>query len=397
MRRLLAAAVAFVACTATPERQAPPLPRVEPDAAGFSAGALENVTRFLQERAGDGAFPGGVLVVGRGGAVAHVGVVGTYGESDRRRVDEDTIYDLASLTKVIGLTTATMILVSEGNLDLDQRVMEILPEMSGAGKERMLIRHLLTHTSGLEAWRPLHLETEDADGALRAIYEAPLQSEPGSHYVYSDLGAIMMTHVVERLAGTTLDRFVAARVFGPLGMTDTRYNPSSDDIDRITPTERDPWRGRLVHGEVHDENTAHLGGVSGHAGLFSTGPDLARFAIWLSDAWHDRLDPGAEPALPAELVRRFTHRQPGPEGSTRALGWDTPTPGGGASSGTLLDPLSFGHTGFTGTSIWIDPTRDLFIILLTNRVHPTRENRALLPLRGVVADLVVQALTAETP
>jgi CubicO group peptidase (beta-lactamase class C family) len=370
---------------------------VEPGAAGFSAGALDNVTRFLQEKADEGAFPGGVLVVGRRGAVAYTSAVGTYGESDGRRVDENTIYDLASLTKVIGLTTATMILVSQGQLDLDQRVTAILPEISGAGKERMLIRHLLTHTSGLEAWRPLHLETEDADGALHAIYEAPLQSEPGSRYVYSDLGAIMMTQVVERIGGTSLDRFLAARVFGPLAMTDTRYNPSSDDIDRIAPTERDPWRGRLVHGEVHDENTAHLGGVSGHAGLFSTGPDLARFAIWLSDAWHGRLDPAAEPALRAELVREFTRRQPGPEGSTRALGWDTPTPGGGASSGTLLDPLSFGHTGFTGTSIWIDPTRDLFIILLTNRVHPTRENRALLPLRGVVADMVVQALAAETP
>jgi CubicO group peptidase (beta-lactamase class C family) len=393
MRPAAIAVVALAACTATPDYQAPPLPRVDPAVAGFSPAALDSVTRFLEEKAAEGAFPGGVLVVGRSGTVVHVSTVGIYGEDDVRDVDERTIYDLASLTKVIGLTTAAMILASEGKLDLDRPVMELLPEMSGPGKEKILVRHLLTHTSGLEAWRPLHLETEDAEAALRAVHQTPLQSEPGVQYVYSDLGAITMTQVVERLAGMPLDRFLAARVFGPLGMTTTRYKPPAGDIDRIAPTERDPWRGRVIRGEVHDENTAHLGGVSGHAGLFSTGPDLARFAIWLLDAWHGRLRSGGDLVLPAELVREFTRRQPGPEGSTRALGWDTPTPGGGASSGTLLDSLSFGHTGFTGTSIWIDPTRDLFIILLTNRVHPTRDNRTLLPLRGIVADLVVRALS----
>jgi CubicO group peptidase (beta-lactamase class C family) len=143
---------------------------------------------------------------------------------------------------------------------------------------------------------------------------------------------------------------------------------------------------------VHDENAARLGGVSGHAGLFSNAPDLARFLLWLLDAWHGRLPEGAEPYLPAEVVRDFTTKQPGPEGSTRALGWDTPSPGGGGSAGHRLSPSGFGHTGFTGTSIWVDPERELFIVLLTNRVHPTRENRALLRMRGVVADSVVGAL-----
>ncbi len=177
-------------------------------------------------------------------------------------------------------------------------------------------------------------------------------------------------------------------------MTSTQYRPPAELQERIAPTEDDSWRGRLLRGEVHDENAFHLGGVAGHAGLFSTAPDLARFAIWMLDIYHGRLTDNG-PRLPTELVRAFTSLQPGPEGSTRALGWDMPTPGGGASSGHYLNPSSFGHTGFTGTSIWVDPVRDLFIILLTNRVHPTRDNRALLPLRGIVADMVVDAITDE--
>jgi CubicO group peptidase (beta-lactamase class C family) len=172
----------------------------------------------------------------------------------------------------------------------------------------------------------------------------------------------------------------------------TRFLPPEEWRTFIAPTEEDPWRGRLLIGEVHDENAARLGGVSGHAGLFSNAPDLARFLQWLLDAWHGRLPEDAEPYLPADVVRQFTTKQPGPEGSTRALGWDTPSPGGGGSAGHLLSPSGFGHTGFTGTSIWVDPERELFIVLLTNRVHPTRENRALLRMRGVVADSVVGAL-----
>lgn len=201
-----------------------------------------------------------------------------------------------------------------------------------------------------------------------------------------------MAQVVERVAGESLDRFLERRLFGPLHMRRTRYRPPEDWRPFIAPTENDPWRGRVLRGEVHDENAARLDGVSGHAGLFSNGPDLAIFARWILDAYHDRLLPDDPAALDGEVVRHFTAKQPGPEGSTRALGWDTPTPGGPSSAGTMMSASSFGHTGFTGTSIWIDPEREVFIILLTNRVHPTRENRALLPLRGVVADMVMEAL-----
>ncbi len=361
-------------------------------AVGFDEERLEDVTRFLESKVAEGAFPGGVLVVGHRGSVDYMSAVGVYGEDDPRPVADTTVYDLASLTKVIGLTTATMMLVADGALDLDRPVQEYVPEFVGEGKERVLVRHLLTHTSGIPAWVPLHLQTETKDEAVRRVLEWPLESVPGERYVYSDLGAITMAQVVERITGEPLDRFLDRRLFEPLQMRRTRFLPPEEWRAFIAPTERDPWRGRVLLGEVHDENASRLGGVSGHAGLFSNGPDLATFAMWLLDAYHDRLGTEAPVALPGHVVRMFAAKQPGPEASTRALGWDTPTPGGPSSAGTKMSPRSFGHTGFTGTSIWIDPEREVFIILLTNRVHPTRENRALLPLRGEVADRVMEAV-----
>jgi beta-glucosidase-like glycosyl hydrolase/CubicO group peptidase (beta-lactamase class C family) len=363
-----------------------------PGKAHLDMDGLRRVTRFLEWRVADGAFPGGVLLVGHRGSVRYVSPVGHYGADDPRPVSDSTIYDLASLTKVIGLTTACMLLVGEGKLDLDRPVVDYVPAFEGPGRSRVLVRHLLTHTSGLPAWVPLHLATASREEALARVLSEPLESEPGERYVYSDLGAITLTQVVEAVTGEPLDLFLERRVFAPLEMRYTRFRPPAEWRDRIAPTERDPWRGRVLRGEVHDENAAHLGGVSGHAGLFSIAPDLARFGIWLLDAYHGRLAEGSEPYLAPALVRDFTRKQPGPEGSTRALGWDTPSPEGGGSAGHLLSPASFGHTGFTGTSIWIDPERELLVILLTNRVHPTRENRALPRIRGEVTDSVVSAL-----
>jgi beta-glucosidase-like glycosyl hydrolase/CubicO group peptidase (beta-lactamase class C family) len=368
-----------------------PDPRLAADPT-FDAARLEGVTRFLESQVADGAFPGGVMVVGHRGAVVYRTAVGRYGEDDPRPVTDSTVYDMASLTKVVGLTTAAMLLVAEGKLDLDRPVQEYVPGFTGPRKAEVLVRHLLTHTSGLPAWVPLHLATANREDAVRRVLEEPLASRPDDNYVYSDLGAITLAQVVEAAAEQPLDEFLDIRVFQPLGMRYTRFLPPASWRPFTAPTERDPWRGRVLRGEVHDENAARLGGVSGHAGLFSTGPDLARFALWILDAYHGRLPIDAPVQLPATVVREFTRRQPGPEGSTRALGWDTPTPGGGRSSGTMLSPASFGHTGFTGTSIWIDPQKEVFIILLTNRVHPTRENRALLSIRGMVADSVLSAL-----
>jgi beta-glucosidase-like glycosyl hydrolase/CubicO group peptidase (beta-lactamase class C family) len=360
-------------------------------AAALTPERLDGVARLLEDQVDEGAFPGAVLAVGYRGAVV-TRAVGRYGEDDPRPVSDSTVYDLASLTKVVGLTTATMLLASEGELALDRSVQSYLPGFRGAGKEQVTVRHLLTHTSGLPAWDTLYLKADTPDEAVEIVMRTALESAPGEHYVYSDLGAITLTKVVEAVAGEALDTLLARRLFAPLAMGHTRFRPPEEWLPVIAPTERDPWRGRLVHGEVHDENAFRLGGVSGHAGLFSNAPDLTRFARWLLDAHAGRLEEGVDPYLPTDLVRDFTSRQAGPEGSTRALGWDTPSPGPRSSAGTLLSPSSFGHTGFTGTSIWIDPERDLFIILLTNRVHPTRENPAILRIRGQVADSVVRTL-----
>ncbi len=251
----------------------------------------------------------------------------------------------------------------------------------GPGKERVTIRHLLTHSSGLPAWRPLYTETTTRATALALADTTALLRQAGDTFVYSDLGAIVLTQAVEAITGERLDGYLDARVVQPLRMGSTRFLPPSAWRDRIAPTERSQ-DGTIIRGTVHDENAWRLGGVSGHAGLFSTAPDLARFARWLLTAW--RQDSGQ--------VRAFTKRQGIPPGSSRALGWDTPSEN--SSAGTKLGAHGFGHTGFTGTSIWIDPDKDLFIILLTNRVNPTRENGRIARVRPRVADLVVDALSA---
>jgi CubicO group peptidase (beta-lactamase class C family)/beta-glucosidase-like glycosyl hydrolase len=351
-----------------------------------------DIDRYLEAEVAAGAFPGGVLWVGHAGRPIHTAAVGVYGTTDDRPVDTATVYDLASLTKVVGLTTAAMLLVADGVLDLDRPVAAYLPAFGDNGKATVRVRDLLTHTSGLAPWRPLYREASSPDSALAMVLAEPLASPPGTRYAYSDLGAIALAQLIERVAGQPLDALLAERLFTPLEMRATRFRPPAEWKPRIAPTELDPWRERVVHGEVHDENAAFLGGVSGHAGLFATAPDLARFLGWLLDAYHGRLAPDASVSLPAGVVREFTRRQPGPDGSTRALGWDTPSLSGSGSSGSLISPSGFGHTGFTGTSIWVDPERDAFVVLLTNRVHPTRDNSAIFRVRRTIANAVMRAL-----
>ena len=339
------------------------------------------VIEYLQSQV-DSAFPGAVIAVGQNGHVRLLVSVGHYGFDDRRLVTPETVYDLASLTKVIGLTTAAMMLVDSGKLDLDAPVQRYVPAFQGVNKERVTIRHLLTHSSGMPAWRPLYAEAKTREEAVALVDTTALLRQPGDTFIYSDLGAIVLTQAVEAITGQRLNDFLDARLFGPLGMTSTRFLPPESWRNRIAPTENDTvFRHRLLHGEVHDENSGRLGGVSGHAGLFSTAPDLARFATWLL-----RLR-----TIDSLHVRDFTHKQGIPPGSSRALGWDTPSEN--SSAGTKMGPNAFGHTGFTGTSIWFDPDRNLFIILLTNRVNPTRANTKILQVRRRVADLVNDALT----
>jgi CubicO group peptidase (beta-lactamase class C family) len=352
------------------------------------------VTHFLDSVIADGVAPGAVLAVSVNGR-HYVHGTGRLGLDDPRRPDGRTLYDLASLTKVVGLTSAMMLAVRDGRLSLDSVVGEYPGDpASGTEPVPVTVRHLLTHSSGLPAWRPLYRETQSRAEAIALARSTPLDTVPGTRFAYSDLGAIWLTALVEEAYGTRIDSLLMREVFAPLGLRDTRYLPPPEWRDRIAPTEDDPWRGRVLRGEVHDENAARMDGVSGHAGLFSSAEDLLVFADWLlaahaQDGVLAAASNGDRPALAGLAVREFTTRQDLPPGSSRALGWDTPSQP--SSGGTLIGPSAFGHTGFTGTSIWIDPGRQMAIILLTNRVHPTRSNNRLGPIRGAVAERVMRA------
>jgi beta-glucosidase-like glycosyl hydrolase/uncharacterized protein YbbC (DUF1343 family)/CubicO group peptidase (beta-lactamase class C family) len=372
-------------------RRAMTLRTAAPEDIGFQPGGMEEVDRVLEHFLEEGAFPGGVLAVGHRGALVHLRPFGRLSsDADAPAVEADTIYDLASLTKVVATTTMAMILVDEGRLDLDAKVQDFLPLFRGPGKETVTIRHLLTHSSGIDWWAPLYEEIRGQKAYLQRIQAMELVYEPGTDFKYSDLGIILLGEILSRVSGQLLDEFVRERVFEPLAMTDTLYRPGEDRLSRIAPTEYDAWRGRLVRGEVHDENAFALGGVAPHAGLFSTAGDLSRFVQMLMNGGvleHHRI-------VSRETVELFTRRA-GDGDSTRALGWDTKSPEK-SSAGALFSDRSFGHTGFTGTSIWVDPERELFVILLTNRVHPTRDNQLIRRVRPAVADAVVKAL-ASTP
>jgi CubicO group peptidase (beta-lactamase class C family) len=307
-------------------------------------------------------------------------------------VTDSTVWDLASLTKVIGTTSAILQLVAEGRVELDQPATRYLPRWTAPRASEVTIRHLLSHSAGLPAWRPLYKEAWSAEEAIAQVYATGPDTTPGYRYVYSDLGFILLGEVVREVAGMPLDSYLLSRVFLPAGMRETRFLPSPLWRSRTAPTEIDPWRQRQLRGEVHDENAFQLGQVAGHAGLFTTGRDLTRFAQlllrggWLTDASGARLD-----ILPEATLLTFRQRQPF-GGAHRALGWETPT--GTNSAGQRLSDEAFGHTGFTGTSLWVDPGRDVFVLLLTNRVNPTRQRTGIGRVRPALADAVVAALEA---
>ena len=342
-------------------------------------GALD---RVLQRALQDSAFPGAYAVVGtHSGILAQAGV-GQLDADDPTVPDAKTLWDLASLTKVVGLTSGVMRLVQAGKLDIDSPVQRYLPEWTGQWKARVTVRHLLTHSSGLPAWRPLYKEATSPAQALALVLATPLDTVPGVRMVYSDLGAILLGQIVNRVAGVPFNVLATREVFEPLGMRETTWLPPKSKLPRIAPTEIDPWRQRHLRGEVHDENAFALGGISSHAGLFSTAADLARLTrMYLN---HGILD-GVR-VLDSATIERFTARPDSPL-SNRALGWEKPT--GSNSAGHRMSARAFGHTGFTGTSIWIDPGQDIFVILLTNRVNPTRENRRIGQVRIGVADAVL--------
>ncbi len=366
---------------------------------GFRPGGLDAVDAVVEAGVASRAFPGGVLAVGRDGVLAHLRAFGRLSyDPGAAEVATDTLYDLASLTKVVVTTTLSMILVDEGKLDLDARVHAFFPAFSGPAKERVTVRHLLTHSGGLQWWAPLYKEVKGKAAFLERIVAMDLAYEPGAKSVYSDLGIILLGDILERVSRTPFEEMARTRVLQPLGMKDAQYRPPAELLPRIAPTENDPWRGRVVRGEVHDENAFALGGVAPHAGLFATAPDLAHLAQMLLDGGSF----GGRRIVSRATVELFTERAGVPV-SSRALGWDTPTdesglrsstPGqpGYSSAGSLFSARSFGHTGFTGTSMWMDPERELYVVLLTNRVHPTRDNNAIREVRAQVSDAIVRAL-----
>ncbi|MEK7380641.1 MAG: serine hydrolase domain-containing protein [Gemmatimonadota bacterium] len=372
-----------LACARSPSPA--PIPRCDAGRCDWSG-----LTSLVDSAVAAEAAPGVVVGISvRGGRFIYG--TGRTGLEDPTVPGPRTVYDLASLTKVVALTTGIMLAVDEGRLALDTPARLWVPEFAGAGKDQVTLRHLLTHTSGLPPFRRLWLETATAAEARDTILATPLDTVPGIRTSYSDLGAILLTWALERSYGTSIDTLLEQRVFGPLGMHSTRYQPPATWSRGIAPTEDDPWRGHILRGEVHDENAAWLGGVSGHAGLFSTAEDLLTFGEWLLSGLTPSRTNGADHRWPVpapNALPSFVVPQHLVAGSSRALGWDTPSEG--SSAGTRLGPQSFGHTGYTGTSIWIDPDRALVVVLLTNRVHPTRDNPRLTPLRPAVADRVAE-------
>ena len=367
------------------------LPVKRPGAVGMSAARLATIDRVIERGIKAGGYPGASVVVGRKGAAVWekgFGRLGWTAESGSV-VPERTIYDLASLTKVIGTTTAVMILFDEGKLHLDDAVSKYIPEFNGGGKERVTLRMLLEHRSGLPAGRDLWRIAHTPEEARAAVISTPLFAAPGQFYEYSDLGADMLGFTVEAVAGEKLDAFLQRRVFTPLGMSDTHFRPDASLRGRIAPTEIDPPRGYPLRGEVHDENAYALGGVAGHAGLFSTVSDLSIFAqMMLNGGTYDGTRVIAE-----STVQLFTHRGSAAN-STRALGWDTCA--GEYGCGKYMGADAYGHTGYTGTSLWIDPDHDMFVILLTNRVHAARARRPAKVISDVRADLADAAALAVT-
>ncbi|MGH9669496.1 MAG: serine hydrolase domain-containing protein [Terriglobales bacterium] len=333
------------------------------------------------------AFPGASAAVAYHGKLVALAGFGrfTY-EPETPAVSADTVFDLASLTKVVATTTMAMLLFERGVLELEAPAAGILPEFrhgEDCRRAQVTLRMLLAHSSGLPGYLRLYQSAEGREAVLAAACSAPLEADPGTRAEYSDIGFIVLGEVLARLADEPLDRFCQREVFGPLGMSTTGFRPPAEWKEGTPPTLDDRvFRRRVVQGEVHDENAFAMGGVAGHAGLFGAARDLATFA-------HVMLG-GGRPILRPETVAQFTHRETSPPGTSRALGWDTPT--SPSQSGKHFSPRSFGHLGYTGTSLWLDPERQLSVVLLTNRTWPDCASEKIKEVRPAFHDAVVECL-----
>ncbi|MFN2315568.1 MAG: serine hydrolase domain-containing protein [Gemmatimonadales bacterium] len=329
-----------------------------------------------------GVFPGAAVVIGRRDTVLYARGFGRFTWAANSAVPsaDSTLWDVASLTKVVATASVAMRLADRGQLDLDTPVARFLPRFTGGGRERVTVRMLLDHTSGLPAFAPLYQDAETREAAIARLWEVPLRRLPGRSPDYSDLNAILLALAMEAITGQPFDELVHQEVFEPLGMTETLFAPPASLRRRIAPSMRDS-RGPIA-GRPSDPNAFALGGVAGHAGVFATAADLARFAqAWLRQGHH----PGGGTWVSPLTLRQFLER--GTQSGTRMLGWDSPrdvVPRNTTTSfGSLATALTYGHTGWSGTSMWIDPASDLFMILLTNRSYDPRVRNSLVAIRDV--------------
>jgi len=339
----------------------------------FEVGAdISQVVRLFDQAIADSAWPGGVLLAAKDGKIFIHEARGFHTYEKREPTLKGDIFDLASITKVVATTSAVMKLYDQGKLDLDEKVVTYLPRFTGptprdsARKAQVTVRHLLTHTSGLPPFEQYYKIEGTAETRIDSVFNTGLIFSPGDTTVYSDIGMIILGKLVEKLAGKPLDEYVAEEIFKPLRMNNTYFNPPPARMKRIVPTEYSAAEGKFIRGHVHDENAFALGGVAGHAGLFSTAGDLAIFAQMMMNGGIY----GETRIFKPETVELFTQKTDTVGNSSRCLGWDSPS--GKASGGIYLSARSFGHTGFTGTSLWIDPENRVLVILLTNAVHPDR-------------------------
>jgi serine-type D-Ala-D-Ala carboxypeptidase len=363
--------------------------------------SYEKIHRLMTSGVEEGIFPGAVLLAANGDQIL---IHQAYGHSslipEKQLLQKDTIFDLASLTKPLATTLGIMALVQQGLLSLDQRLEFWGERFYFPEQKAITLRSLLAHSAGFAAYQPYYsdliLQSGNKKTILRDwVIQEPLMYPPGSQTLYSDLGFIVLEWIFEETAGQGLDTWIQKNIYTPLGFIQTGFRPivSSGVLDPkvYAATEDCPWRKKVLRGEVHDENAYAVGGVSGQAGLFGTAFEIYQLLRTLKKAYDQ---PNTQSLFDGALVRIFWERQNRPRGTTRTLGFDTPAETA-SSAGRYFSPKSVGHLGFTGTSFWLDLEKDLLVILLTNRVHPTRANEKIKAFRPLIHDLVFQELTAK--
>ena len=351
---------------------------------------FQRAFQVLRDGISQRAFPGAAVAIAhQGKLIAHKGLGHFTYDAASPAVAAETVYDLASVTKVIAATTACMILYDRGLFKLDQPIIEPLPEFAtkNPGSEdprrQVTLRMLLAHSSGLPAYVKLFQTAHNKDELLQQALRVPLTATPGSRAEYSDIGFILLGQAIEKLSGEPLDQFCRREIFAKLNLAHTCFNPSADLKPTIPPTEDDcTFRHRMIQGEVNDENAFVMGGVAGHAGSFSTALDVSVFAQCMLQ--------GGTPLVKKETLEIFTRRQDSPPGTSRALGWDTPSQP--SQSGKYFSSRSYGHLGYTGTSLWIDPDRQLSVTLLTNRTWPDRGSQSIKQIRPAFHNAVIESL-----